>query len=58
MLYLGGGLRMGRGGLGDLDADLEADLKAHRPPGGVHVGIPNNSAYRQTMPYEMHYPGP
>ena len=43
-------------GIGDLDLDfdfdLEADLNAHRPPWGVHDGVPAHSAYWPAMPYE------
>ena len=53
--------RYGRGGGGCtgwvLDLDLGADLKAHRRPGVMHDGAPEDSAYRPAMPYDA-LPGP
>ena len=34
----------GRGG--GVDLDLGANLKAHKPPGKEHIGVPDDSAYR------------
>ena len=48
----------GGGGGRDLDLDLGADLKAHRPPGEEHDGVPDDSTYGPAMPYEMHSQGP
>ena len=36
----------------DLDLDLGADLKAHRTPGVMHDGAPDDTAYRPAMPYD------
>ena len=33
-------------GVRDLDLDLGADLKAHRPPGEEHNGVPDDPAYQ------------
>ena len=33
-----------------LGLDLEAELKAHRPPGGVHDGVHEDSANRPALP--------
>ena len=54
-----GGEGGGGRGLGlDLDLYVEADLRAHRPPEGMNGGLPDASAYRPAMPYEMKLPGP
>ena len=51
-----GGREGGEGGF--LELDLEANLKAHRPPGVEHDGVPDDYAYWPAMPCEMHYRGP
>ena len=35
----------GGAGVRDLDLDFRADLKAHRPPGVEHDGVPDDSAH-------------
>ena len=46
------------GGDLDLDADLGANLKAHRTLGGEHDGVPDDSADRPAVPCDMHTLGP
>ena len=53
---VGGGGGRAPGGMWILD--LRADLKAHRTPGVEHDGVPDDSAYRPAMPYEMRSQGP
>ena len=42
---------------GGFDLDVGADLKAHRTSGGVHDGVPDDSAYRPATPCDA-LPGP